>query len=243
MSYISKNCDRAKRRGLMRFRRDETGSVAVEGIFSTLLLFGWLLASFQIYEAFSIRADATRSTYMIADMLSRQRSTIGPKYVNGLQKVFNYLTNAKTDNQTWLRVTFFKCKAEDDDPENAYCDGVNKKFTLIEDADNNPASYATPGADDITLAQPYTQAGLDAISDRLPVMAVGDMAVITETIYRFKPFLHISDVSLTHTTTDNDGNKTVGALVHKQGLYTGLPFATFVVTRPREPKLVWNEDS
>lgn len=245
MSNTTKNYNRAKRRSPFTvFRSDETGSVAVEGIFSTLLLFGWLLASFQIYEAFSIRADATRSTYMIADMLSRQRSTVGPKYVNGLQKVFNFLTNAKADNQTWLRVTLYKCKAEDDDPPNAYCDGVNKKFTLIEDSDNNPASYATPGANDATLAQPYTQAGLNAISDRLPVMAVGDMAVITETIYRFKPFINISDISLINTKTDSSGNKTVtGTLVHKQGLYTGLPFATFVVTRPREPKLVWNEDS
>jgi len=242
MTDSNKNCDLTKRRGFKRFRRDETGSVVVEGLFSTLLLFGWLLASFQIYEAFNLRANATSSTYMLADMLSRQRSTIGPKYVNGLQKVFNFLTNAQTDNQTWLRVTLFQCKAEDDDPPNAYCDGVNKKFTLVE-VDGKPASYATPGANDTTLAQPYTQAGLDAISDRLPVMAAGDMAVITETVYRFKPFLIISDVSLTQTTTDKSGNKKVSALVHKQGLYTGLPFPTFVVTRPREPRLVWNPDS
>lgn len=243
MSHIIKKFVRSKRKGFRTFRRDETGSVVVEGIFSTLLLFGWLLASFQIYQAFNLRSDVTRSTYMIADMISRQQTEIGPKYVNGLQKVFNYLTNADTDNQTWLRVTLFKCKAEDDDLPGAYCDGVNRKFTLVKDTtDKVTASYATPGANDITLAQPYTQAGLDAVADRLPVMAAGDMAVITETIYRFKPFLNISDKSLTQTTTDKNGNAHVGSLVHKQGLYTGLPFTTFVVTRPRETRLVWNTD-
>jgi hypothetical protein len=239
MPYLSKIRARMSRGGLKAFQRDEAGSVVIEGVIGSLMLFGWMVVSFQMYDAFKVRSEVTRSTYMIADMISRQRDPIGPKYVKGLQKVFNFLTNAQSDNQTWVRVTLFKCKAETGDAADAYCDGKTKKFTLIDGA-----SYATPGVDGLELAEPYTQAGLDAISDRIPVMAVGDMAVITETMYRYKPFVDFSDKSLVGHKVNADGS--FGAeetLFAQQGLYTGLRYPTFVVTRPREPRVTWDDDS
>ncbi|KEP71464.1 hypothetical protein FGG78_08695 [Thioclava sp. BHET1] len=217
-------------RRMRLFRRDETGSVAIEGVFGSVLLIAWLLVSFQVYDAFKLRSAATRATFTVADMLSRTREEIGPKYVAGMEKVFAFLTRANKPNQTWLRVTLFKCKAEpDDDSSVTYCDGKNKKFTLDTGKDGKIASYVYPPS----AAQPYTQAGLNAEADRIPIMAIGDMAVLTETVYHFNPFLDIGDRGLSF-----DNGKTWTQI----GLKTGLPFSTFVVTRPREPRIVWNAD-
>jgi Flp pilus assembly protein TadG len=236
MSSFHKIRQPKKRGGLRAFRKDESGSAAIEGVMGALLLIAWTLIAFQIYDAFRLRSEATRATYTIADMISRQRTPIGPKYVQGLQKVFNFLTRTNATNQSWLRVTLFKCKAEADDKPDVVCDGVNKKFTLVD-------SYATPGTNNIILAQPYTQAGLDGVANRIPMMAVGDMAVITESVYRFNPFIGIGNRSLVTTRTTRDGTKVTDTLWHKAGLATGLAFPSFVVTRPREPRLMWDPNS
>ena len=88
-----------------RWFSDTRGSMPIEGVMGMLLLVGWFAVSFQFYDAFRTKAVNTRASYTIADLISRESDLVGPSYVAGLQKVFNFITNTNAENQTWIRVS------------------------------------------------------------------------------------------------------------------------------------------
>lgn len=163
---------------LKRFRlrpgsltRDELtrGSVPIEGMFGGLMLIIWLLFSFEFYDAFRTRSIVNSSSYVVADLISRQGGGIGPAFVNGVKTIFDQMTRAHSSSATWMRVTIISCSATaDTDP----CDGTTKLFSL-----NN--SYATGTHISMTPDM------LNGYSGNIPTMAAGDTAVILETYYDY----------------------------------------------------------
>lgn len=207
-------------RVLRNFWRNERGSVPIEGVYGALLLLGWYIIAFQFYDAFRSRSVALRASYTVGDLLSRERDAIGPTYVTGLKKVFDFISDAPNANYTWLRVTLISCTATASDLRS--CDGTTKPFTL-------DASYAAyPGGG--TTVQKHTQTSINAEKARIPIMGAGDMAAIVETSFSYWPIFAIGDLALTL-----DGENWTS-----QGLSSKLRFSNFVVTRPRGPRIVWN---
>ena len=102
---------------LRKLLTDHRGSIPIEGLFGGLLLLGWYAIAFQFYDAFRVRSIATRATYVVGDLISREANAIGPNYVEGLKKVFDYISNAPNSNYTWLRVTLISCTATSSKPE------------------------------------------------------------------------------------------------------------------------------
>lgn len=213
----------------MRFLRklltDRRGSIPIEGLFGGLLLLGWYAIAFQFYDAFRVRSIATRATYVVGDLISREANAIGPTYVTGLKKVFDYISNAPNSNYTWLRVTLISCTATTSNLNN--CDGSTKLFTL-NTAENDaavPASFTTNAA-----IPKHTQASINAERDRIPVMAAGDMAVVVESSYTYWPIFGIGDREMMLD----------GKTWTQQGLSSKLRFSSFAVTRPRGVRTTWN---
>ncbi|MCB1400285.1 MAG: hypothetical protein KDJ82_10660 [Rhodobacteraceae bacterium] len=191
------------------------GSMPVEGMMGMLLLIGWFAVSFQFYDAFRTKAINTRASYTVADLISRESDLVGPKYVAGLQKVFNYITNSNAAKQTWIRVTLIYCDAYDNRP----CDGVSKEFSLEN-------SYATDGK------AKHTKTTINQEAFRIPKMPVGDTAVVVETSYFYNPFLGIGEREF------RTGGNTMFTRI---GLHSKLRFSNFVVTRPRGPRVAWDD--
>lgn len=147
-------------------RRDETGSMAVEGVLSVLLLAGWLAVALQFFDGYRVKTMNTKAAYTIADLLSREKSTVGPTYVDQMKKVFDFVTDARGDS--WIRVTGVEWSS------------TNNRFEVL-------FSDAT-GA-----RQAYTTDALQSEASRIPAMPAGNMAVIVETSMNFDPLFNLGD--------------------------------------------------
>lgn len=210
-------------RFLRRFLKQSRGSAVIEGLFGSVLLLGWFMAAYQIYDAFRMRAVVSRATYTVADLISRERDPIGPAYVAGIKKIFDAATRSSGDGQSWIRVTLVSCVETETDAR--ACDGTNKLVTLraSDSTAGSIASFATGGH------AAYTQSTLDAKANVIPMMAAGDSAAIVEAGYLYWPIFNIGDKALSL-----GGNNTV-----EMGLRSNLQFGEFVVTRPRGPRTKW----
>lgn len=212
-------------RFLRRFWRSEGGSVPIEGMFGGLLLIGWYMIAFQFYDAFRASSIALRTSYTVADLISRERNAIGPKYLDGLKKVFDYLTNAPNPKYTWIRVTIITCSATvNPDP----CDGTKKLFSISQNENGVP--NASVGVSSGAPAAVHTVTSINAEHARIPILGAGDTAVVLETSYTYWPIFGLGDRELRLDT------KTFT----KQGLSSKMRFSNFIVTRPRGPRTAWD---
>ncbi|HEY0213553.1 MAG TPA: hypothetical protein VGC40_08210 [Paenirhodobacter sp.] len=201
---------------MKRFWRRENGNVAIEGMLGGALLLGWFMAAYEFYDAFRIKARISAATYTVADLISRQKSAIGPLYVDGTKHLFDQFINISNIERSWMRVTLISCPATPTDK--ATCDGTGKMARL----DN---SYATGPH------QALSQDMLDSRANRIPVLAAGDSAVILETVYSYLPLFGIGDRDL----------KVGDRPPITAGLTSKLTFHEFIITRPRGPRAVWND--
>lgn len=162
------------RRHLTTFRRDTAGSMPIEGLMGVLLLLGWFAISFQFYDAFRMKGLNTKAAYTIADLISREEQPVGPKYVDGMQRVFDFLTSS--GGASWIRVS------------SIYFDGDSKSYKVS-------WSHATGGK------PVQTNATINSEKDRIPTMPVGDTAILVETSYLYDPLFSIGDKALSTGAT------------------------------------------
>ena len=156
-------------RRLRDMKRNESGSMAVEGVLAVLLMMGWMIVALQFFDGYRVKALNTKAAYTIADLLSREKGTVGPAYVEQMKKVFTYVTNAR--GASWVRVTGIEWNES------------QQKFIVL-------FSYPTDGI------QGYTTAALQSEAHRIPAMPEGDMAIIVETSMNFDPLFGIGDKAL-----------------------------------------------
>ncbi len=202
---------------LRLLRRKERGSVPIEGVMGALLLLGWYAIAYQFYDAFRTKALAMRASYTVGDLISREKTPIGPNYMAGTKKLFDHIMGNPVSSRSWMRVSVIFCQdvSADDDP----CDGVTKKFSL-------DSSHNTGGVSN------HTEDTINAEASRIPIMAEGDYAVVLETSIFYNPIFDIGDKGFSF-----DG----GATYTKIGLSSSVRLSNFVVTRPRGPRTVWDD--
>ena len=95
-----------------RFRsylRDEDGLILAEGLIMMPLLIWALVAMFIYWDVFRTINMTQKAAYSVADLLSRQKTTIPLAYANGLQNVMNFLTPG--GHPVKMRITSFECNA------------------------------------------------------------------------------------------------------------------------------------
>lgn len=204
-------------RTLHRFLAAERGSIPIEGLIGAAILAGWYMMAFEFYEAFRMKMVNQRAAYTLADLMSRREASIGPTYIEGTKEVIGYVAGQAAQDQSWVRISVIQCFAGEDpdmtpEEKNAPCDGVEKSAQLL-------GSYGTDGQ------KPLTQAMLETVADRIPIMAVADTAVITETSTFYLPVFANAGTFL-------------GPLLGGK-----LRFSNFVVTRPRGVDNSWDSTS
>ncbi len=156
-----------------KFGRETTGSMPTEGVMAFTFLVWWYIASFQFFDAYRQKNVNLKAAYTIADMLSRQTSEVGPKYITGLNTVFDYLTYS--NKPTWIRVT------------QIYWDDTAKTF-------RQNWSYATSG-------HPVnTDAMVDARKAQIPIMPVGDTVILVETFMAYEPIFSVGLKAMVYDT-------------------------------------------
>ena len=151
-------------RRLRRFWKDETAAVTLEAVIITPVLALAFLGSFVIFDAFRTYNTSIKATYAVADILSRQTSTVFPADIEGMAEIFEYMVRNQGDAQ--LRAT-----------------------QIVYDADDNEHtvewSYATNGQ-----ARLFT-ANLTNLEDRLPIMSDEERILLIETFIPYSPAFNI----------------------------------------------------
>jgi Flp pilus assembly protein TadG len=151
---------------LRRFRQDEGGFISIEAIIVFPLLLWVFMALFVYWDAYRAENTSIKSTYVIADMISRENVPVNMAYINGMHQVFRYM-NA-TDEDTWIRVTSVQYRQSDN------------TYRVIWSRSTNT-----------TRAPVHTHATLATQRHRLPLLADQDAIIIVESWRRFTPAFQV----------------------------------------------------
>ena len=160
------------RRLFVRFSRDSSGSVTVEAVLVLPLLLWAYMATFVFYDAFKTRRMNQSAAYTISDMITRQTNTINIAYIEGLNIVYDYLS--QTDRPTSIRVT------------SVFWDAAGSVYRV-------QWSYATGGKPIMV------DANLVALQPKLPLIPVGDTLILMETNLDYTPAFDVGLVAHTFT--------------------------------------------
>ena len=153
------------RRPLRRFLREDRGSVVAEAVI-VLPVFLWAyLALFAYWDAFRSLNTVQKASYTVSDMVSREMLGISTSYVDGLDRMMEYLV---------------------DDGQN-----VSMRLTSVTwSATNNRFEVhwsRSPG----NAMIPLTTTTLLPLASKIPTMAAGDYVVILEVLVPYAPTFSI----------------------------------------------------
>lgn len=154
------------RNSIRFFVEDVKGSMSVEAALAFPMLVWVFSAMFVYWDAFKMQNNNLKATYTIADLLSRETVPITQTYLNGVDRLFTYLT--VTNQNAKIRVSVVSKKLKPD--------GTTTFLNL-------EWSHSTDGLDVATKA-----ADLEPV---IPVMAVGDQLIVIETFMVYEPVLSI----------------------------------------------------
>jgi len=154
------------RKSIRFFLEDVKGSLSVEAALAFPMLVWVFSAMFVYWDAFKMQNNNLKATYTIADLLSRETLPITQNYLNGVDRLFTYMTVSNHDAKIRVSVISKKLKP----------DGTTTFLNL-------EWSHSTDG-----LAVANTAADLESV---VPVMAVGDQLIVVETLMVYEPVLSV----------------------------------------------------
>lgn len=143
-----------------KFRCDQKGSLSIEAVFAFPMLLWAATGTYTFFDVYKAQNASYRANYTVSDMLSRETNTIGTPYLNGMFKVYRYMTNADADN-SWIRISQVQCIDD-------CSDGENRELEM-------EWSHAVNGA------RSLTEADFAFYNDLIPLLAQADRLVLVET--------------------------------------------------------------
>ena len=144
------------------FKADQRGSLSIEAVIALPMLFWAATATFSFYDAYKMQNSIFRANYTIGDMLSRETEAVDQAYLEGLGKVFKYMTSNRGES-SWIRVTVVKCKKK--------CKKTDKSLRTMKVV----WSHSTGGA------RKLNNTDFAFYNTRIPLVARGDKLILVET--------------------------------------------------------------
>ena len=91
---------------IFRFGREENGGLSIEAVFAIPMLVWAITATFVFWDAFKTLNTAQRSTYTVADMLSREADGVDMTYLTSAHEIYNFLNGDSGGNalRVWTEV-------------------------------------------------------------------------------------------------------------------------------------------
>lgn len=160
---------RSLRAALARFGRDTRGSASIETVLIAPFLFAIFGGSYVWFDAYRAQNTNLKAGYTISDMISRETVPIDTDYLNGLNRVYDFLTFSR--HPTYLRVTSIKCTANCEDD-------ATRTLEIC-------WSWASTGR------TAHTQATFAQFEDDVPLMPEGDTVILTETFMAYEPIANV----------------------------------------------------
>jgi hypothetical protein len=143
-----------------KFRSDQKGSLSVEAVFAFPMLLWAATGTYTFFDVYKAQNASYRANYTISDMLSRETDSIGTAYMNGMIKVYRYMTKADVNN-SWIRISQVQCLDD--------CDDGDARELEME------WSHGANGARDLTAAD------FAFYNNLIPLLAQSDRLVLVET--------------------------------------------------------------
>jgi len=143
-----------------KFRSDQKGSLSVEAVFAFTMLLWAATGTYTFFDVYKAQNASYRANYTISDMLSRETDSIGTAYMNGMFKVYRYMTKADVNN-SWIRISQVQCLDD--------CDDGDARELEME------WSHGANGARDLTAAD------FAFYNNLIPLLAQSDRLVLVET--------------------------------------------------------------
>ena len=156
---------RCLRRRLAAFGRDAGGVVSIEAALIAPVLLGLFAASFVWYDAFRTKNEVIKGTYTVADMISRQQTSLPEEAFDGLAFAFDFMVRANAP--TSLRITSIVCMDD--------CDDETKRDLQM------CWSWAQSGQ------APHDTTTVKDLFPSIPLMTLGDTVVVTEGSVEYNP--------------------------------------------------------
>lgn len=161
---------------MRKFRDDTSGGLSVEFIYVFPLLIWAYIGMFSFYHAFRVQGLNLRASYAVADFVTRQTEPMTTRHLNGMLDVFEFIVGKGFNS--WIRLTSVQWDEDDNEYEVVWSQATGGNATWTTDSLNTHKQ------------------------DELPVMAVGDYAIIVETSSEYYPvfssvmfFLDLEDVT------------------------------------------------
>jgi Flp pilus assembly protein TadG len=164
---------------LISFIRDVRGNVLAETVVILPIVIWSYLAFFVYWDAYKTTNVAQKAAYTVADLISREQTTLPTTYIPGMLSLLRYLVEDQTS--TKIRVTSL-----------LFTEGATVRV-------------AEDDADDRTIVQwsispnnamvPYTTATLLPVLNKIPAMFDGDSVILVETSMDFKPMFDVGMAS------------------------------------------------
>ncbi len=149
-------------KAIKSFKRDTRGSYSVEAMLVLPALIWANVGTYTFFDAFNAVDTNLKAAYTMSDMISRQKETVTPAYINGMNSLFDYLN--RTSGNTWIRVTVITY----DTPSKSY------KVTWSYATHNEPLQ---------------TDTTINKAASKLPTIVAGDSLIVVEThLYYTPPF-------------------------------------------------------
>ncbi len=153
-------------RVLCRVGRSQRGSLSVEMVLAVPMLFWAITAIYVFFDAYRAQYESFRANYTISDMLSRQTDAIDVNYLNGLDKVFRFMTGADRSG-SWVRISVVRCTSD--------CTVEDDRILQWD------WSHGSNGARDLTAAD------MPRLAQQIPLLAQGDRLIVVETAMHYEP--------------------------------------------------------
>lgn len=192
-----------------RFLRREEGSYSVEALLMFPIMIWAYLGMFIFFDAYRQQNVNLKASYTIGDMLSREMRVIDQTYLDGLNKVLDYLTYSNHD--TYIRVTVVIFDEDMDRHNLVWSRGTRTKPNLSEADMRQHLSPVIPiMADNSTAIVVETWAVYEPVANvGIPATSFENVVVVSP---RFADQLRFLGINDGNGNTHDDGTDTTGAI-------------------------------
>lgn len=170
--------------------RDEEGTVTIETVLIFPLLMWTIMVTYVSFDGFRAKNTNVKAAYTVTDMLSRELNCINDDYLDASQRMLNFLSSSAHDVK--LRVSVIEFDEDDDAYKKAWSEHRGGNWS------------------------DHTDASINDLSHRIPVLPPDDQLIMVETRMAFEPIFSVG----------------IGV----------VDMQNFVVSRPRAGQLYWCDD-
>lgn len=178
---------------MKRFSTDSRGSASVELVIVLPLLLWALAATAVFFDGFKARYQSEMAAQTVADILSRETALITPAYVEGLNSVYDFLSDGGYESR--IRVSSLIWDSTNQRPRLQWSYGTRgltplpaQTFQWLQAGDLATLRAAFGTETTFSFASAAIQMPVEDLIDRIPPILPGEAVILVETFALWEPF-------------------------------------------------------